>query len=377
MTDDAALRPARLRILVTGASGLIGREICGVLADRGHAVLALQHRSRTLQRNDGSPIPTVSFDGAPGPGVVAVLDGDVTAERFGLLPEAADALAASVDVIIHCAAVTAFNLPRPTYDRVNVGGTAQVLAFAAQAGKGVRVLHVSTAYVCGQTDGAIPEGPTAAVRFNNGYEASKAAAEALVLAAHRRGQPVAIVRPAIVAGDWQSGAIGTFGSIYQLFRLIIDWRTGPLSASPGASLNLVPIDHVTDALTNIAERMDQADGQIFHLAASDPVPLTAVEAFAAEFASLRSSRPICLSPRQQALHATVAATYASYLRPSPRFVTASLGRLSGRCCPPTDSAYVRRLVQYAVATGYLPAPVSARPGSADRALCDDRTPNSR
>ena len=168
MTIDAAPRSGRLRMFVTGASGLIGREMCGVLADRGHAVVALLHRSRTLRRNDGGAISTRPFDGAlsgaplhgalhggPGGGV-AVLDGDVTAARFGLSAPAADALAAGVDVIVHCAAVTAFNLPRSTYDRVNVGGTAQVLAFAAQTGRDVPVLHVSTAYVCGDATGVVP-----------------------------------------------------------------------------------------------------------------------------------------------------------------------------------------------------------------------------
>jgi nucleoside-diphosphate-sugar epimerase len=356
------MRPGRLRVLVTGASGLVGREMCGVLADRGHAVVALLHHSRTLERNDGAAVSARLFDGAHQGGVVTVLDGDVTAERFGLTVPVSGALAASVDVIAHCAAVTAFNLPRSTYDRVNVGGTAQVLAFAAQAGRHLRVLHVSTAYVCGEADGVVPEAPTAASRFNNGYEASKAAAEALVLAAHRHGQPVAIARPAIVAGNWESGAIGAFGSMYQLVRLVTKGRTGALPAWPDASLNLVPIDHVAAALTDIAERMGLADGRIFHLAAGDPVPLTVLEALAAEFPSLRAPHLIPperfdmarLSPRQQLLHATVTANYSCYLRPSPHFVTANLIALSGRCCPATDGDYVRRLVRYAVATGFLP-----------------------
>ncbi len=383
MIADEYQWPARLRILVTGASGLIGREMCGVLADRGHSVIALLHRSHTLRRNDGAVIPTMPFDGTPQTSVVAVLDGDVTADRFGLSLPMAGALMAGVDVIIHCAAVTAFNLPQSTYDRVNVGGTAQVLAFAARAGPGMRVLHVSTAYVCGEAAGIIPEAPTAAVRFNNGYEASKAAAEALVLTAHRQGQAVVIARPSIVAGHWESGAIGAFGSIYQLFRLITDWRTGPLSTSSHASLSLVPVDHVTGALTDIAERMGQADGQIFHLTASDPVPLTTVENLAREFAASRPYPPdrLRLSPRQQSLHATVAATYASYLRPSPDFTTSNLAALSGRCCPPTDTGYICRLIRYAITMGFLPenrpAPITGRPDNTDPALFDDRTPSSR
>lgn len=388
------MKPSPLRILVTGASGLVGREMCGVLKDRGHAVVALLHRSRTLARNDGAAILTRPFDGSPMGGVISVLDGDVTTERFGLSVPAARALAASLDVIVHCAAVTAFNLPQSTYGRVNIGGTAEVLAFAAQAGRDLRVLHVSTAYVCGNSNGVVPEAPAAAgLRFNNGYEASKAAAEGLVLAAHRCGQSVAIARPAIVAGNWSSGAIGAFGSLHQLVRMVTDGRTGALPGAlpawPGASVNLVPIDHVVAALADIAERMERADGRIFHLAASDAVPLTVLEALAAEFPSLRAPRLISpdqyesarLSPRQKLLHATVTATYIAYLRPSPSFVTANLKALSGRCCPTTDGDYVRRLVRHAVARGFLPAQgapqLSARPGSADPSWRAARRPSSR
>ena len=362
MAVEPAPGPNRLRILVTGASGLIGRELCGVLAGRGHAVVALLHRSRTLQRNDGTAIPTRPY-GAPDGGSVAVLDGDVTVERFGLSPSTWYALAASLDLVVHSAAVTAFNLAPSVYDRVNVGGTAQVLAFAAQASPAVPVLHVSTAYVCGVTDGTVPEAPSTASHFNNAYEASKAAAEVLVLAAHRRGCPVAVARPSIVAGEWASGTIGAFGSMYQLLRLVAQGRTGVLPASPGASLNLVPIDHVVQALTDIAERMRHADGRIFHLAASDPVKLTALDALAGEFPYLHPPRFVSperfdaglLSPRQRWLFEQVTTFHACYLRPSPRFDTANLTALSGRTCPPTEGDYVRHLIGYAVATGFLPA----------------------
>lgn len=363
MTLRTALPPGRLRILVTGASGLLGRELCGVLAARGHGVVALLHRSRTLERNDGAAIPTRPYGEPVAGGTVAVLDGDVTAERFGLAPAAAHAVAAELDLIVHCAAVTAFNLPEPTYRRVNVGGTANVLAFAGQAGRAVPVLYVSTAYVCGVAGGMMAEAPTAATRFNNGYEASKAAAEALVLAAHRRGQPVAIARPSIVAGSAESGAIGVFGSMYHLVRMVAEGRTGALPASPGASLNLVPIDHVVGALTDIAERMAAADGRIYHLAAAEPVPLAALAALAAAFPHLHAPDfvppdqfdPARLSPRQRVLHAQVTLPYACYLRPSPGFVTANLRALTGRSCPPTDGAYLRRLIRYTMDTGFLPA----------------------
>ena len=362
MASPAAFVPRPLRVLVTGASGLLGRELCGVLAGRGHGVVALLHRNRTLARNDGHAIPVRDGNGAPVPGTVSVLDGDVTAERFGLAPARSSAVAAGLDLIVHCAAVTAFNLPDAAYDRVNVGGTAQVLAFAAQANPLVPVLHVSTAYVCGQAEGVVPEAPAAFHGFNNGYERSKAVAEALVLSAHGRGHRIAVARPSVVAGDWARGTVGAFGSTYQLFRLLAEGRIGALPASAAPSLNLVPIDHVTGALADIAERMEPANGRIFHLVAADPVPLAALEALGPAFPHLRLPRfvpPGCLDstrlpPRERWLTDQVAAVYACYLRPSPRFVTANLHNLSGRLCPPADAEYLGRLIRFAVEAGFLP-----------------------
>ncbi len=39
-------------ILVTGATGLIGSELCGQLVERGHAVIALVHRRYEILRQN-------------------------------------------------------------------------------------------------------------------------------------------------------------------------------------------------------------------------------------------------------------------------------------------------------------------------------------
>ena len=44
-----------LRILVTGAGGLLGSELSGALAERSHAVVAMLHRSTAMHRNDPRP----------------------------------------------------------------------------------------------------------------------------------------------------------------------------------------------------------------------------------------------------------------------------------------------------------------------------------
>lgn len=384
---------APLRILVTGAAGLIGRELCAVLADRGHAVAALVHRSRTLARNDGTPLALRSWDGAFLPGTIAVVAGDVAESQLGLPPVAAAALSQGLDLIVHCAAVTGFALPPATYARVNAGGTAAVLAFAAQGGpRGSQaVLHVSTAYVCGDADGTIPESQVHAPRFNNGYEASKAAGEALVLAAHASGQRCAVARPSIVVGRSSDGVIGEFGNLYQLIRVVTEGRVRQLPAAPNASLDMVPIDHVVGALVDIAERMDQADGQIFHLVSGHPVPVAALRPLAQAFPHLDAPSfvdpatfdPTRLTPRERRMNAQVTERYACYLRRDPRFVTANLRALSGRTCPATDDAFLRRMIAHGIAAGFLRSPddagatLSARAGRTGPGFAVPPMPSAR
>ena len=342
-----------LRVLVTGAGGLIGRELAGHLAERGHAVLALLHNSATLLRNDGRPVPASPWDGGSARPGVATLRGDVRQAGLGL----SDPLP-PLDLILHCAALTGFDCQPSEYQAVNVGGTANVLA----CGGDTPVLYVSTAYVCGGRDGPIMEAELDVGQpFTNGYEASKAVAEGLVRAAAAAGRRVAVARPSIVVGDSRTGRIGSFSNIYGLIKLVSDGLIQTLPASPGASLDMVPIDHVIGGLTDIAERMPAASGRTFHLVSGAPVPVTALRTVALADSRLHAPRfvppdaydPALLTHGERRLNGQVTQLYAAYLQRNPRFQDDNLRALSGRTCPPTDEAFLRRLMEYCLATGYV------------------------
>jgi nucleoside-diphosphate-sugar epimerase len=374
------LADSPLRILVTGAAGLIGREVCGALAGRGHAVAGLLRRKATAF---GDPTEAVPGCGPLTAGTVTLFAGDVAEPGLGLATEMAACLAAQLDLVVHCAAVTGFNLPPETYHRVNEGGTSQLVGFAAGL-RSIPLLHVSTAYVCGLAEGAVAEAPVGTARFNNGYEASKAAAEAIVLAAQRAGRIVAVARPSVVVGRWTDGATGTFGTIYQAIRLLAEGRIRVLPVCPGASLDLVPIDHVVGGLVDIAERMADANGRIFHLASGNPVPLTALLRLSEAFPQLQSPRFVPpehfelagLDQRARWLYDQVVGPCAAYLRASPRFVTANLPALSQRHCPPIDDAFLHRMTAYAVSAGFLQGErVSGCRDNAGRAPAAARSPN--
>ncbi len=353
-----------LRVLMTGASGLIGGELAGLLAARGHAVTALTHRAAAIRRNEGGAVPSLPWAEGARPGMVALLAGDVRAPSLGLDACLADRVRGDCDLIVHAAAVTGFEAPGKLFRAVNVDGTAHVLALAAGGARTLPVLHVSTAYVCGEVSGPVAEhDPPGAGPFANGYEASKAEAEALAVQAGRDGVPVAIARPSIVVGAYADGAIRRPDGIYALIRLGAEGRVTALPARLGATLDLVPVDHVANGLLHLAEHMGQAAGRIVHLVSGRPVPVGMLAGLATEYPHLAAPRLIPperfdrerLSPSGRMLHERVATHYATYLRRDPRFADHALPSLGGRKCPPTDAAFLKRLIDRCIATGYLRA----------------------
>lgn len=348
-----------LRVLVTGAAGLIGSELCGRLAESGHGVVALLHRSSELVRNDGSLIKPADYVGSTvEEGAIVRVSGDVSKTRLGLSPEAASALARNIDLIVHCAAETRFASPAELHRRVNVDGTANVLAFAQRTkGSPLGLVHVSTAYVSGDRSGPIAEDvPDAPRTFANPYEESKAAAEALI-----GPSPVqaAIARPSIVVGRSDTGAIGRFENIYAFLRLIGSGRITALPAARGATLDLVPIDHVIGGLTDIVEHFDAAAGRVFHLVSPEPSPLTDIVGFGypgfevPRLLPADQFEPSMLDSAESWLYESVASHFSPYLLRDPRFIAENLRTLSGRVCPVTGPGFLRRVVDYAAAAGYL------------------------
>lgn len=351
-------RPCR-RILVTGATGLIGSELCGQLVERGHAVIALVHRRHDILRNNGSVLHPVAYTGTPpGYGALQWAAGDIRKPSLGLEAKETIALATAVELIIHCAAETKFSSAPELHRIVNVEGTRNVISFALASREPVPgLVYVSTAYVSGERSGYVAEEELDAGQpFANSYEASKATAEKLVGAS---GLRAAVARPSIIVGTSDTGSIGRFENIYAFLRLIGDGRITLLPSTPDASLDFVPIDHVIGGLIDIIENFERAAGKIFHLVSGDPAPLAALTAL--DYPGFHVPRLVPvkrfdlsqLSPAERALYQSVTSAYATYLRRNPRFGAQNLAALSGRVCPPTGYRFLRRVVEYATAAGYL------------------------
>jgi len=346
-------------ILVTGAAGLLGAEITARLAAAGHPVVALTHTySGDLVRNDGAVIPTEEAPAGLRPGRVIRIRGDVTAPRLGLSARHHNDLLRSVDTIVHCAAATRFNLPAASYHETNVDGTGRVLDLAA--GAGASLLHVSTAYVCGERDGRAGEEELGVgQRFGNAYENSKLEAERLVRAATAGGLTSVVLRPSIVVGEQRTGTIREFTNIYLLIKLVAEGRLPVLPGRYDARLDLVPIDHVVGLATRLAARMTAESGSTIH-AVGHQVTLRDFSDVISEYPAFHvpllvppgSFDPADLTATQRRYYRGVGELYAPYLRRRVWFDDAGARRL-GFSRPTGTAAFLRRLLDHGLRTGFF------------------------
>ncbi len=162
-------------VLVTGASGAVGPCVVDALYSAGYQVRAFALDA----------LPAGAF-----PGGVQTLIGDVTD------PAAVQTAMHGVDAVVHLAALLHIVNPPPElrakYERINVGGTATVVAAAIKAGV-KRVLLASTIAVYGPSNGQILN-EDAAPHPDTFYAQTKLAAEKIVLTAKRAdGQPLGTV----------------------------------------------------------------------------------------------------------------------------------------------------------------------------------------
>ncbi|HEY1323976.1 MAG TPA: SDR family oxidoreductase [Streptosporangiaceae bacterium] len=244
---DAAPRT----VLLTGASGVVGRALLPRLRDLD--VVCLVHRS---------PVS--------GPNVTTV-PGDVAEPMLGLAGQAYAELAAKVDAVIHCAAVTDFSRTDGSLEATNIAGTENVAAFAAAAQ--AVLYHVSTAFVHTTADGG--RGRTAV-----GYAASKSAAEQAVRSS---GVQHVILRPSVVIGDSVTGETAAFQGLHQVVAGMFAGTVPMIPFDPGWPIDFVPADVVADAIACVVENR-VSEGEFWVSAGDQSLRLDEGVAVVIEFA---------------------------------------------------------------------------------------------
>jgi nucleoside-diphosphate-sugar epimerase len=216
-------------ILLTGASGVVGQALLREFTDVD--LICLTHRT---------PVT--------GPNVMTVA-ASLTKPGLGIDPLTYQGIVASVDAIVHCAAVTGFSAGREATNDLNVAGTAQLVELAERAG--VPLYYVSTAFVARNEltrDKHDTSTETEGAARPESYLDSKRAAEAIVRSAH---VPTTIIRPSVVIGDSRTGKIAQFQGLHTLVGAIMRNAVPLFPLEPAALIDFVPQDLVAQAIAGL------------------------------------------------------------------------------------------------------------------------------
>ncbi|KAK4286358.1 hypothetical protein QN277_002921 [Acacia crassicarpa] len=253
---------------------------------------------------------------------VTLVPGDISLEDLNLKDSVLrEEICGQTDVIVNLAATTTFDERYDFALGINTLGAKHVLSFAKKCTKLKVLVHVSTAYVCGEKGGIIAEeaykmgetlngvsgldidaetklaqetlkqlqeeGSTeyeikAAMKdlglkraniygWPNTYVFTKALGEMLV-GALKGNLPVVIIRPTIVTSTYKEPFPGWVEGVRTIDSMIVAYGKGKLSCFPAdldKIFDAIPADMVVNAmLVAMVAHANEADGIIYHVGSS-------------------------------------------------------------------------------------------------------------
>jgi len=260
---------ARMRYVVTGGTGFIGRRVVSALLARDDAAeVWVLVRRESLARFE-------QLVGPWGSGAKPLV-GDLTVPGLDLTDDSITELGA-VDHVVHCGAVydvTADgSVAEAAMRKANVDGTRSVIALALRLNATLH--HVSSIAVAGSFPGEYTEEDfDVAQDLPTPYHQTKFEAEMLVRSS--QGLRFRVYRPAVVVGDSRTGEMDKVDGPYYFFgilaKLAVLPSITPILLPDTGRTNIVPVDFVVDAVVALLHAPDR-DGQTFHLTAPKSVGL--------------------------------------------------------------------------------------------------------
>jgi fatty acid CoA ligase FadD9 len=286
-TDVTAAAAETGTVLITGATGFLGRFLClewlehlapsggkVICLVRGHdAVDARTRLDAAIGRVD--PDLTARFH-ALAEGGLEVVAGDLAAPRLGMDDATYARLAGAADRIVHPGALVNHLLPYRALFAPNVAGTAELIRLAL-TGRRKRFDYVST-FGVPQTHPALAAAPedvdlralapemTISDGYAAGYTISKWAGEVLLREAHAHfGLPVTVFRPDMILGhrQWRGQVNAPDMFVRMLLSLALTgiapesfYETGPDGSRPHAHYDGLPVDFLAAAIRRLCAAPD-------------------------------------------------------------------------------------------------------------------------
>ncbi|MFI8275534.1 SDR family oxidoreductase [Streptomyces sp. NPDC085929] len=294
-------------VLLTGSTGVIGASLL--------TALTAHYEVTALVRNRRPEAATTC------------VHGDVTAEKLGLDSGRYRDLAAGIDVIVHCAGLTSFVSDLTAFDNVNAGGTRRILELAEEAK--APVVLISSAAAAREFPG--DDLPAQNMRA---YGHSKLRAEEL---AAQCGQPVAIVRPALLFAAHKGTAVPQHQFPHLLFTALLQGQPASgLPVTPDHWCDILPMESLSDYVTALTEAQLRGDATApgLHWATAGPARLTAADVERACLDFLRAAgRPLPSSllaapgASQLRTHGMARLVQLGFLRPEQPAFPTHLSRL--------------------------------------------------
>jgi thioester reductase-like protein len=254
-------------ILITGASGEIGRALVPYLLRESDANLVLLLHRRGVE-TARAYLPGEAFGVADCAwnDRVRFVAGDVAKPGLALTDPVRKHLQNVTTHVIHSAALTRFDRPLAEVRRVNLDGTRHVVSLAQDCSKLERFAFVSTAFVSGCRVGNILENELDhADGFVNTYEQSKYEAE-LFIRSMRSTLPIAVYRLSSVVGDSRSGVVNHFSAPHHAMRMMYMGLASMMPGTPDYPVDLIPGDVAARAICELFVRRFRPD-QVFHITA--------------------------------------------------------------------------------------------------------------
>ncbi len=261
-----------MNYLVTGATGFIGHFLVAKLLTRRAAMVYV-----LIRRTSSERFEALRSRLNAGEDRLIPVWGDISRPEV-IDAEARARLAGHIDHVFHLAAVYDMDMTAAVADRVNVQGTAHVVALARaltnERHTRPRFHHMSSVAIAGADfDGVFSDTLfDAGQNLSHPYYRSKFDAEAIVR--ERCRLPWRVYRPGMIVGHSETGEMDKIDGPYYFFKTIKRVRDTlpkwlPLLGIQGGQMPVAPVDYVVDAMVHIAHKRS-GDRRAYALMQPDP-----------------------------------------------------------------------------------------------------------